>query len=120
MKKNSFLYNPKTYTLSSMIIGYLLIGDLTANEQNALGNWLENVGQILEGNAAFQQLIEERFKGNTYNINSKKYKKTGNPQMDNLPLLDILSNDQATIEELKRIIKNLEKRLDELSQNKKA
>ena len=32
--------SPKTFTLSAVIIGYLLIDDTTANEQNALGNWL--------------------------------------------------------------------------------
>lgn len=29
---------PKIFTLSAVALGYLLIDDLTANEQNALGN----------------------------------------------------------------------------------
>ena len=32
--------SPKTFSASAIIVGYLLIDDLTANEQNALGNWL--------------------------------------------------------------------------------
>ena len=31
--------NPKLFSLSAVVVGYLLIDDLTANEQNALGNW---------------------------------------------------------------------------------
>lgn len=29
---------PKVFSFSAVIVGYLLIDDLTANEQNALGN----------------------------------------------------------------------------------
>ena len=32
--------SPKAFSASAVIVGYLLIDDLTANEQNALGNWL--------------------------------------------------------------------------------
>ena len=52
MDKFSFLHNPKTYTLSSMILGYILIGNLSSAEQNALGNYLITIGQILEENSA--------------------------------------------------------------------
>jgi len=114
MKTDSFLYNPRTYTLVSLVIGYLLIGDLSAVEQNALGNFLMTIGQILENNAAIQQVIEDKFKGNTYNINSKKYKQTGNPIMDNEPLLEILSKDKKTLEELKTIVNNLKNKVDKL------
>lgn len=115
MKKDSFLHNPKAYTLSALIIGYLLTGDLTSKEQNALGNWLMAVGQILAANATVQSSIEEKFQGNTYNINSKQYKNGGSAYMDNDALIDHLSKDQKTIEELKQMVEELKRRLDELS-----
>ena len=37
----------KAFSLSAVIVGYLLIDDLTANEQNALGNWLMLTAQVL-------------------------------------------------------------------------
>lgn len=48
--------SPKAYTLSATIVGFLLIDDTTANEQNALGNWLMLVAQVLCTNAYFLQL----------------------------------------------------------------
>ena len=48
--------SPKAYTLSAAVVGFLLIDDTTANEQNALGNWLMLVDQVLCTNAYFLQL----------------------------------------------------------------
>lgn len=124
--------NPRIYTLSTMIIAYLLIDDFTANEQNAIGNWLMTIGQILEANASFQQLMEERVRGNTININSQQFKKGGSPFMNNSPLY---SNNQTNntssnskncnnqenfryedeMETLKRAIVKIKEKLDELS-----
>lgn len=52
--------SPKVFTLSAVAIGYLLIDSNTANEQNALGNWLMLVAQVLCTNAYFLQVQEER------------------------------------------------------------
>lgn len=51
---------PKVFTGSAIVIGYLLIDDTTANEQNALGNWLMLVAQILCTNAYYKQVQTER------------------------------------------------------------
>lgn len=64
MRNNIKINNPKTYTLISIIIGYELIGDLSSNAQNALGNFFMTIGQILEENAA----IEQAMNGNNNNI----------------------------------------------------
>lgn len=64
MRNNIKINNPKTYTLISIIIGYELIGDLSSNAQNALGNFFMTIGQILEENAA----IEQAMNGNNSNI----------------------------------------------------
>ena len=51
---------PKLFSLSAVAIGYLLIDDMTANEQNALGNWLMLTAQVLCTNAYYKQLLQER------------------------------------------------------------
>ena len=48
---------PKLFSLSAVAVGYLLIDDTTANEQNALGNWLMLVAQILCTNAFYKQVM---------------------------------------------------------------
>lgn len=50
----------EAFTFSAIIIGYLLIDDTTANEQNALGNWLMLTAQVLCTNAYFMQVQNER------------------------------------------------------------
>ena len=50
----------KLFTLSAIAFGYILIDDLTANEQNALGNWLMLTAQVLCTNAFYKQLEQER------------------------------------------------------------
>ena len=52
--------SPKTFSASAIIVGYLLIDDLTANEQNALGNWLMLTAQVLCTNAYYKQVQQER------------------------------------------------------------
>lgn len=58
---------PKLFSLSAVAVGYLLIDDTTANEQNALGNWLMLVAQILCTNAFYKQVMQERGHNNTKN-----------------------------------------------------
>ena len=52
--------DPKLFSLSAVVVGYLLIDDLTANEQNALGNWLMLVAQVISTNAFYRQVMQER------------------------------------------------------------
>ena len=59
--------DPKIFSLSAVIVGYLLIDDLTANEQNALGNCLMLVAQVLSTNAFYKQVISERKIKNSIN-----------------------------------------------------
>ena len=51
---------PKLFSLSAVTVGYLLIDDTTANEQNALGKWLMLVAQNLCTNAFYKQVMQER------------------------------------------------------------
>ncbi len=49
---------PQLFTLSAVVVGFLLVDDATPNEQNALGNWLMLVSQYLCTNAAYGQLLQ--------------------------------------------------------------
>ncbi len=55
--------SPKVFSFSAVIVGYLLIDDTTANEQNALGNWLMLTAQVLCTNAYYKQVQAERAQG---------------------------------------------------------
>lgn len=59
---------PKVFTLSAVALGYLLIDDLTANEQNALGNWLMLTAQVLCTNALYKQVQAERSTSQNINV----------------------------------------------------
>lgn len=87
---------PKVFSLSAIIVGYLLIDDTTANEQNALGNWLMLVAQVLCTNAFYKQVQAER---------------SGiNPQAPS-------TND--TINMLNKVICAMQEELNELKRNQK-
>lgn len=65
--------SPKAFSFSAIVVGYLLIDDLTANEQNALGNWLMLTAQVLCTNAFYKQVQSERSGVNTnQNISSEQ------------------------------------------------
>ncbi len=64
--------SPKLFSFSAVVVGYLLIDDLTANEQNALGNWLMLTAQVLCTNAFYKQVQQERSGNNMNNISSEQ------------------------------------------------
>ena len=82
---------PKAFSFSAVIVGYLLIDDMTANEQNALGNWLMLVAQVISTNAFYKQVMTER---NKTNINN-------NSNIDEIIMLEKM------IKALKQEIENL-------------
>jgi uridine phosphorylase len=57
----------KVFSFSAVVVGYLLIDDLTTNEQNALGNWLMLTAQVLCTNAFYKQVEQERNTNKTPN-----------------------------------------------------
>ena len=83
---------PKLFTLSATAVGFILIDDLTANEQNALGNWLMLVAQVLSTNAFYRQVLKER-----------------NLENDNKT-----NNDNDTIIMMQKMINALKKEIEEL------
>lgn len=79
--------------------------DLTANEQNAIGNWFMLLGQILCTTGALQQEIEEKIKGVTININSKQAKQNNSPFTENYIDIETL---KRTVQKVEEQLKNIE------------
>ena len=104
--------DPKLYNISAVLIGFALIDNFTAAEQNAIGNWFITIGQILENNSAWQQVIESRISGNTININSENFKKTGNPYMNNKSWVE--SPTDKEVNQLKRTIEIIQEQLNKI------
>ena len=94
----------KTYTIIACIIGFALIDDLTANEQNALGNFFPTSCVL---SFALQQNIEEKLKGVTTNINSKNAKGGGTPFTDNYIRYDVLKKLIKDVDLIKETLENL-------------
>lgn len=64
---------PRTLTIIAVIFGYLMIDDLTAGEQNSLGNFFMLIGQMLETNSAQQQLFNSKITNQRLEILEKNY-----------------------------------------------
>ena len=89
--------SPKAFSFSAVVVGYLLIDDMTANEQNALGNWLMLVAQVISTNAFYKQVMTEREINN--NINNQN-----NSNIDEIIMLE-------------KMIKALKQEIDNLKNN---
>lgn len=63
-----FSLPPKQFALLSSLIGILIIDKLDINQQNSLGNFLINVGQVILTSAAQGQLIQSNNQQND-NVN---------------------------------------------------
>ncbi len=91
--------DPKLFTLSAIAVGYLLIDDTTANEQNALGNWLMLVAQVLCTNAFYKQVRQER--GLESNANNNQNNNTNETIVMMQKMMNALAKE---IDELKKEI----------------
>ena len=98
--------SPKIFSLSAVIVGYILIDDMTANEQNALGNWLMLVAQVLSTNAFYRNVMQERGLEPRESKESDKNNDSKNKQSNN----DI----SETIIMLQKMVKALEKEIEEM------
>lgn len=105
---------PKLFSLSAVIVGYLLIDDTTANEQNALGNWLMLVAQVLSTNAFYRAVMQERGlepadstetgRNNAYTFSNKQNQNYQANQNDT----------EETIIMLQKIVRALSQEIDEI------
>lgn len=103
--------NPKLFSLSAIAVGYLLIDDSTANEQNALGNWLMLVAQVLSTNAFYRALMQER------GLEPRESTETGRNNAytfsNNNP-----GNNDDTLKMLQKMIVALQQEINVLKQNR--
>ncbi len=104
----------EVFTLSAIVIGYLLIDDSTPAEQNSLGNWFMMIGQVLCTNSAQQQVL---------NNNNNKSNGTNNSVVNGYPNNDfnnndnkqISSNTQQQINRINKVIRAMQQEIDNLS-----
>ena len=54
-----FSLPPKQFALLSSLIGILLTDNLNPDQQNALGNFIVNIGQVILTSAAQGQLLQD-------------------------------------------------------------
>ena len=117
-----FNTNPRYSTTAGFILGLVLVDNLTAPEQNMLGNWIILIGQTILTNAASQNIIESRISGGIININSKEVKCIYNPIIYDMNKIrkiikDVYPSSNRDIDVLKRAIDELNKKLDELKKD---
>lgn len=55
-----FSLPPQLMTALGTVLGFAVLGDLNGDQQNALGNFLMLIAQIMETNAAQLQLLEDQ------------------------------------------------------------
>lgn len=111
---------PKLFSLSAVIVGYILIDDSTANEQNALGNWLMLVAQVLSTNAFYRAVMQERGleprestesgKNNAYTFGNMNNNFNNNSRFDR-------KEYEETISMLEKMVKALQQEICEIKQN---
>lgn len=117
-----FNTNPRYSTTVGFILGLVLVDNLTAPEQNMLGNWIILIGQTILTNAASQNIIESRIAGGIININSKEVKCIYNPIVYDMNKIrkiikDVYPSSNRDIDVLKKAIDELNKKLDELKKD---
>lgn len=105
---------PEFFSLSAVAVGYLLIDDATANEQNALGNWLMLAAQVLCTNAFYQQVQTER-----NNSPTNKYNNFNNSSWNSksFPYEDYFSNSRKDLILLEKMVNALQREIEEIKKN---
>ena len=86
---------PKVFTFSAVVVGFILLDDMTANEQNALGNWLMLTAQVLCTNAVYKQVQQER-------AQSKSQSQTPTPDETIRMMQKMINAMQKEIDEIKK------------------
>lgn len=92
MEKIFFNIDPYSFTTSAFIIGIILVQQLSSEEQDSIGNWLQLIG-----------LTMQTYASQFSTLDTNKNKST--------------ENDTCNIETLKKAIKNIEEELDKLYKN---
>ncbi len=87
------------YTLSAIVIGYILLNDSSPAEQNSLGNWFMLIGQVLCTNSAQQQVINNR---------------NGTSNKSNQHIINDTFGSDYTVENIEKVIRAMKQEIDNL------
>ena len=98
MEKIVFNVGPYSFTTFAFLIGLLLVQELSIEGQDSIGNWLQLVGLTMQTYASQKVTLDVNNTINEDNTNK--------------------SDDVTNIDSLKKTIKNIEDKLDELYNNK--
>ena len=93
MERIVFNVGPYGFTTSAFLIGLLLVQELSIEEQDSIGNWLQLVGLTMQTYASQKVTLDANN--------------------------DTTKEDDTNIDALKKTIKNIEEKLDELYNDKK-
>lgn len=107
---------PKLFSLSAVVVGYILIDDMTANEQNAVGNWLMLVAQVLSTNAFYRAVMQERGlepKGSTET--GRNNADTFSGSSENSSSSD--TTDNETVVMLEKMVRAMQTEIDNIKRN---
>lgn len=103
--------NPELFAILGTILGEVMAGNMPFNVQNAVGNWLELVGQIILVYNAQQQYFQSGpglyYNCKNKNINNSYCESTTNSSSN-------ASNSEKEIKQLKESIKELVSEIEEL------
>ncbi len=107
---------PKLFSLSAVVVGYILIDDMTANEQNAVGNWLMLVAQVLSTNAFYRAVMKER------GLEPKESTETGRNNADTFSCSSSNSSpsdtpDNETVVMLEKMVRAMQTEIDNIKRN---
>ena len=107
---------PKLFSLSAVVVGYILIDDMTANEQNAVGNWLMLVAQVLSTNAFYRAVMKER------GLEPKESTETGRNNADTFSGSSSNSSpshtaDNETVVMLEKMVRAMQTEIDNIKKN---
>ena len=93
MERIFFNIEPNSFATSAFLIGLILSQKLSLEEQDSIGNWLQLVGLTMQTYASQKVTLD---------VNNDTIKE----------------DDKANIDALKKTIKNIEEKLDELYSKK--
>ena len=104
---------PKLFSLSAVVVGYILIDDMTANEQNAVGNWLMLVAQVLSTNAFYRAVMQER------GLEPKGSTETGRNNADTFSGSNSSNDttDNETVVMLEKMVRAMQTEIDNIKRN---
>ena len=107
---------PKLFSLSAVVVGYILIDDMTANEQNAVGNCLMLVAQVLSTNAFYRAVMKER------GLEPKESTETGRNNADTFSGFSGNSSssdtpDNETVVMLEKMVRAMQTEIDNIKRN---